>query len=447
MMVGYAFIIATLFINAQDTNCYKLRLDLPVFDYPQNVSFNYRFPSMNQAMEVSNDFYELSFWGVNALGDKIFISKTKPYSKKRKILNKIFKYGVSLAFSKYGSELPIPLGVWGHEEFHRSALAVGDVSSKNGNWIFSRWDGTVYGVSDSALNELKANKTDQLLYSYVSGVQYEIALNEKTTLNDFYLDRSLKKNALLLYNAYYVFNYFRFSTSAISDSVKVLAPLHENKNSEERDFAGADLTAWAYDMFNPSLAFTSRDSFPNGNGVNRRVGFSDLSPEAQSFLKTQKNLSLLNFLNPAIFFVNKIKINDKFSFNCFAQYSPTHFGNDVAVFILVKYGKFDLQVNVHRYSGKAKSAFGFGAGLYNYALSPKIKTDLRFNLWNQPKTFFSDEFIFGGMAELKTNYFFNENLSAYVSISGKTKGWIIGNPYLSDNFSARAGVCYNLLKK
>jgi len=58
-------------------------------------------------------------------------------------------------FVKYGSELPIPLGVWAHEEFHHSVLGVNGISSKNGNWFLSRWDGTVYGVSDEQLSDLK----------------------------------------------------------------------------------------------------------------------------------------------------------------------------------------------------------------------------------------------------------------------------------------------------
>ena len=161
---------------------------------------------MQQAFELSNDFYELSFWGIDALGDKIFISKNKQYTNGKKIGNAVFKYGLSLAFSQYGSELPIPLGVWGHEEFHRSVLGIDNISSKNGNWLLNRWDGTVYGISDSTLTHEKNENINNLLHSYVAGVQYEIALNQKTTLNDFYKNRTLNKNALLLYNAYYVFN-------------------------------------------------------------------------------------------------------------------------------------------------------------------------------------------------------------------------------------------------
>jgi len=433
--------------RAQDTTVYKLRLQSPVLDVPQNFNPASRFPSMNQSLEWSNDLYEAGFWGIDELGDKLFKPKDKPYSKFRKFSNNLFKYAVSLGFSKYGSELPIPLGVWGHEEFHRSVLAVNDISAKNGNWMLNRWDGTVYGVTDSLLTKLKANNVNELLYSYVAGVQYEVALNQKTSINDFYKKRSLAKNALLLYNAYYVYNYFSFSTSAFTDTVKKLAPPHENKISAERDFAGADLTAWAYDMFNPTTPFTTRDSFPNGEGVNRRVGFSDLSPEAQSFLVEQKKLSLLNFLNPAIFFVNRININRNFSFNFFTQYSPTHFGNAISVYVPFKYKKINALFNIHNYNNKSVSGYGVGVGLYHLPFTKKIETDITLNVWDQPESFLDTKKSIGRLVTIKASYFFNKNWSAFVSATKKSKGWVIGNPYLNDNVSFQTGFAFNLVKQ
>lgn len=97
------------------------------------------------------------------------------------------KYTLSLAFVKYGSELPIPLGVYTHEEFHR--------------------------------------------------------VNQ-----DFYNQRTFYKNPFYLYNAFYVWDYFRFSASSDADSVKVLALPDEDPDPYFRDYAGADLTAWIYDL-------------------------------------------------------------------------------------------------------------------------------------------------------------------------------------------------------
>lgn len=444
-LIFFVIFLSSFSAHSQDTSKYSLRANVPLMDFPQNFSLPYSAPSMNQSFELSKDFYELSFFGIDKLGDKLFVPETKTYSKWRRFSNNLFKYGLSLGFSIYGSELPVPLGVWAHEEFHRSVLGVNSISSKNGNWIFHRWDGTVYGVSDSSLSHLKRTKPDELLYSYVAGVQYEVMLNEKTTIEDFYNKRTMAKNALLLYNAYYVYNYFKFSTSVISDSVKVLAPKREDKNASGRDYAGADLTAWVYDMFNPSLAYNVRDSFPDGEGVNRRIGFSDLSPEEQKFLNEQKILSLLNFLNPAIFFINRIKINEGFSFNFFAQYAPTQFGNDIALFVPFKVKQYNLLLNAHNYNGKNYKGYGIGIGIHDFGIAENVYADLGINVWDQPDSFLNMNGRVGGSGSFTINYRMGKNCSIYGSASAKTKGWIMGNPYLENNFSSQLGIKYQLL--
>jgi len=426
-------------ISAQDSVTYRLRLDVPLFEYPENIHIPYHYPSMKQALKYSLDFYELGYFGIDVMGDAVFGIKNRPESGLRNLANSAFKYALGLGFAKYGSELPIPLGVWGHEEFHRSVLGVKGLSSENGNWIFGRWDGTVYGLTDESLDDLKSNDLNQLLYAYVAGVQYEILLSQEVTLQDFYFKRSLYKNSLLLYNAWYVYDYFRFSAGNFSDSVKIKAPPHEDVNPAQRDFAGADLTSWVYDMFSPAIPFTSRDSFPGGEGVNRRVGFSDLSPEGQEFLKDQKKLSLLNFLNPAIFFINRIRVSRNFAFNLFAQYAPTHFGNATAVYLPLQYRNYDLLVHVGRFSSHDLKGVGAGIGIFSYPLGQKFDSDLQFRYWNQPESFMNDGKINGGSFHMKIRYHVKQNVSAYLVLHGKTMGWEPGDPYLDKNLSVQIG--------
>lgn len=435
----------SLFVSkAQDSSVYRLRLSATLLDAPQNMRLPYNYPSMNQAFEMGTDFYELGYWGIDGLGDKLFKRKNKRYNAIRRISNGAFKYFAGLGFAYYGSELPLPLGVWTHEEFHRSVLGLGKLASKNGNWIGNRWDGTVYGVSDGQLDQLKTDHPDQLLYSYVAGIQSEIMFNEKVTVNDFYKHRSLYKNSFLLYNAFYTYNYFKFSVSAQSDSVKRIAPKYEDREPEGRDYAGADLTAWAYDMFNADSAFTKREPFPGGNGVNRRIGFSDLSPEAQTFLKREKQLSLLNFINPAIFFVNRIKINQDLSFLFFTQYSPTHFGHDVAYFLPFRYKKMDLLVALHTYKNMSQKSYGLQAGLFNYKLNDLFETDLVLHAWLQPLSYTSSKQDAGGACDLKVRAKISGSFSVFAEVDAKTKGWQLGNPYLKENLSFRFGLNYNL---
>ncbi len=447
----YSGILLILFqlqsLSAQDNTIYKFNLNIPLADFPQNGTLPYNYPSMSQALNLSYGMYELGFWGIDELGDLLFATGDKQNTKIRKSANNLFKYALSLGFSKYGSELPIPLGVWGHEEFHRSAIGVKKISSKNGNWMFSRWDGTVYGISDLILDDLKYTDIDQLLNSYVAGVHYEILLNENISINDFYKKKSMTRSALLLYNAYYVFDYFRFSTSAASDSVKILAPPDESTNPVERDYTGSDLTAWVYDMFNPDLPFTSRDPFPGGEGVNRRIGFSDLSVEGRDFLIAQKKLSLLNFLNPAIFFIDRIKISENLDFNFFTRYAPVYFGNDIAVHVPVRYRNRGFVINAHRYSSKDETGFGAGLGIYSMKAFRNTSFDINCNFWNQPESFYSSKKISGGSMGIKTKYLISDNFSGILQLTGKTKGWELGNPYLGSNVSMLLGLSYDLTER
>jgi len=435
---------STLF--AQDPAVYKLRLSYSLLDVPQNFKSNGNYPSMMQSVELSSNLYDLSFWGIDAAGNGIIKNRNNTLG--GKIANRGLKYLLGLGFSYYGSELPIPLGVFTHEEFHRSVLGINDLSAMNGNWVLNRWDGTVYGLSDEALSELKMNSIKDLLYSYVSGVQSESYLTQVNVIEDFFHPRTFYKNPLYLYNAYYVWNYFKFSASSHSDSVKVLAPPHEDVNPINRDFAGSDLTAWIYDMFSPETPYTDRDMFPDGEGVNRRIGFSDLTTEGQNYLNNQKKLSLLNFVNPAIFLVNRINVSPDFNFLAFMQYNPVHFGNDIALYIPFQVRSLNQLIAIHNYNNKDKKFPGFQYGIYNISPFQNERMEIggTLSLWVQPinQGFFDQSGKFGGAIELMSGYEIGRGFLVNITAGYKTAGWMIGNPYIDQKANFRLGIKYFL---
>ncbi|GAB4135166.1 MAG: hypothetical protein Fur0041_09040 [Bacteroidia bacterium] len=435
-----------MFLAGDDTLRTKLFLSASLIDYPQNTYNGGIVPSMQQATSVSNALYDLSFWGIHASGKRLL---KKAYSKQNtgsKIATGLYNYSLGLLFSKYGSELPVPLGIWSHEEYHRTVLGVNGIRSKNGNWIFHRWDGTVYGVGDQSLADLKTNNINGLLYSYVAGVQSEQMQTKSNVVFDTYNKRTFYKNPLYLYNAYYTWNYFRFATSPLSDSVKIIAPQYESTDPYERDFAGADLNAWVYDMFNPGGSYFNRDSFPNGDGINRRIGFSDLSVEGQNFLNDQKKLSLLNFINPAIFCINRININENTAFNFFFQYNPTHFGNAISLTVPVAYKNNHLIFTGTVYSAKTEQFWGFETGISRKPITDLWSYSLILHGWNQPENqlFADTKGRMGGAVEADLDFKLNRNFHAGAGITVKSKGWMPGSPYLSDNVSARFRISYRL---
>lgn len=443
-----ALLTGALSMPAQtDTSSYRLLIDATVIDFPQNKELPGRFPSMAQATSWSNGLYDLGFWGIHAGNNALFRHTNQNSSIGKRILKGVTGYALGFAFSKYGSELPIPLGVWAHEEYHRSVLGVNGIASKNGNWLFSRWDGTVYGVHDSTLANLKTENINGLLYSYVAGVHSGNMTTRTNMIMDQFHDRAFYKGPLYLSNALYTWNYFRFAASPMSDSVKVLAPPHENANPEERDYAGSDLNAWIHDMFNPNKPFDARDNFPGGEGENRRIGFSDLTGEEQDYLKRQKQLSLLNFVNPSIFGVNRIRTGEHSNIGFFFQYYPTHFGNDISLVLPIKTARNNWLIAFHNYNNRTSSFAGLELGIFEKSVHPKCNVTLLLHGWSQPENqnFFAYEGTAGGAAFAKVDYLITPALRVSVATQAKTKGWVAGNPYLNSNVSVNAGISWRLI--
>lgn len=426
--------VADVFSQPADS-LIRLKLQFNLYQYPEN---KFRYYSMDQADAWANNFYEVGFWGVNSISKMMFDPRK---GRGRKFFHTTSNYLLGLAFAKYGSALPIPLGEWQHEEYHRTVLGTMDIASKNGMWLFHRWDGTVYGVSDEDLSDAKSTNLQSLLYAYVAGVHAENSSTRLNVIHDFFHRRKSYKNPLYLYNAWYVWNYFRFSTGAASDSVKDIAPRHENKNPRERDFAGADLTAWVYDMFKPLEPFGNRDPFPGGDGVNRRIGFSDLPLDAREYLKKQRSLSLLNFLNPAIFCINRIAISPGFSFTALMQYAPTHFGNNISLLTPMKIRKTNLLLGLHRYSNYKRSFPGLELELNEIKLNRagNVYLSIRINAWKQPNSFSDNNDKPGGMLNAKLETKLSGRIGFFASGYYKTAGWALSNPYLDSKVGFNAG--------
>jgi hypothetical protein len=295
---------------------------------------------------------------------------------------------------------------------------------------------------------MKERNLKGLLYAYVSGVHAENLSTRSNVVHDVYHRRTAYKNPLYLYNALYVWNYFRFSTSAKSDSAKVSLPEHQSSVASERDFSGNDLTAWVYDMFNPDKPFTDRSDFPGGEGENRAVGYSDLTGEAQNYLAQQRKLSLLNFVNPAIFCVNRFEVGNGLAFNAFFQYAPTPFGNDISIVVPVSTRMNNLLFAVHNYNNHTEPFFGLELGLIDKPIGEKVAFSVIVQGWVQPEDqdFYAQSGKRGGAVDVNASVKIAKGFSAEAGVTAKSLGWMMGNPYLDKNISARLGIRYSLME-
>jgi hypothetical protein len=85
-------------------------------------------------------------------------------------------------------------------------------------------------------------------------------------------------------------------------------------------------------------------------------------------------------------------------------------------------------------------------GLFNYGISGNLEADFIANFWDQPESFSGSGKITGGALNLTTRYLFGDSFSGSLSLTGKTKGWIAGNPYLDNNVSVQLSIGYNLIR-
>ena len=188
--------------------------------------------------------------------------------------------------------------------------------------------------------------------------------------------------------------------------------------------------------------------FPDGEGVNRRIGFSDLTAEGQDYLKKQKQLSLLNFANPAIFLINRIKVNPDFNIMAFVQYSPVHFGNDIALYIPFQVKSMNQLIAIHNYNNSDKWFPGLQYGIYNITPFHNKRMELggMLNFWMQPddQGFFDQSGKPGGAIEVMSDYYIGKGFSVNITAGYKTEGWMIGNPYIDPKGKFRVGLKYFL---
>jgi hypothetical protein len=185
-------------------------------------------------------------------------------------------------------------------------------------------------------------------------------------------------------------------------------------------------------------------------GLKRRIGHDDLTTEGQDYLKAKKP-GAPEFCKSCHFLFNRFNIGPDFSFLLFTQYSPTHFGNDIAVFVPFRIKSFNQLLAVHNYNNHEKAFFGFQYGMYNMKPFVDKKFDLgaTLSLWSQPEQqgFYDMKGKAGGALELQAGYDLGKGFSANLSTQYKSSGWMIGNPYLDDKFSFRVGVRFDLAEK
>jgi len=412
---------------------YSPLLELPAADLPANLQDGYFLPAAGQALALTGDLFELSHWGLAALSDWLV-------PRQRTVLNQGLRYLLSAPWVWFGTELPVPLGTWNHEQYHVAALRQAGVSSRNGN-SFLRWDGTVYDVSDAELIAAKAEDPAALVRAHAAGLEANNSLVLAETSRDFFLRGWVSKPFLYLYSAYYNWNYLRLAAGPQADDVKQAILDHESAVPEERDFTGLDPLGWVYDLFRPPEPYAARGPHPSGVGIARPLGWSDLTAEEQRFLKLQYYLSLINFLNPLAFFLHHVQVGD-WQLNLVAQHTLTSFGYSVDVHALLKRGEMNLRVSQANQWNHERWYPGLALQLVEYPAASWLRVSPRLAVWLQPpaQEFKTDESRLGGLAAAELRAPLGGPFGAFAELGYKSEGWVLGEMSLEATWFGRAGL-------
>jgi hypothetical protein len=397
--------------------------------------------SMEQSFQITNAIAQSMHWGIAQI----------PVFKKRPILQKVTQALITipaeLLIGKfYGNS-------WRHEEGHRAILANSYVYSYNPLGVFNKKPSSgstnVASVSyllDTNLVMMKENNNANFVRMSTVGVETEISALNKMQRNTFFYGQKTINSFNYFLDAFGVSDYMKTCGNK-EKSTKFTQELMalEGSNQNLRDFTGLDFTAWAYDLFNPTANYSERGLNPNGNGYDRYIYGDKLTTEQYDWLKKQANLSYLNFISPAMVFINEIKLKNDVSFNFSGRYYPTSFGNQIGIDLFFKNSKYNIFVSPHLNQNYENNFFGIEAMVFEkpvkikqhqFLATARVVADL------QPKNqrFKTSSADFTGLAELNVIWKASKHFYPYISVEAKSKGWIAGNAFLDERISIKAGL-------
>lgn len=416
--------------------------DLIGFDYKNNNIST--FPSMSQAMDLSESLIGITHLGLLNLNYKLFNNKESANNwliLQFVVLDMLFFY------------LPGGFG-WLHEEGHRSILSIHGIHSFNDMNLFPIGDELIYvsEIKDTDLIRLKKESPQDMVRLAAAGmeIEYEASLRYKKRAfferSNYSIDRFGVYTALELNQ----FAYLWLNAYGMLDSTSIKYSNSEGDDILERDSVGLDFTSWVYDLHRPYEAYEARGIHPSGNGINRYILTSDLTTEEKEYLKLQANLHVINIL----FSSSKLILPDRYFFttkngNIYQwDFSLSHmltsFGYSLNMNTFLKRGDFNVLSTLRGYFSRDLVLPGLELELYKYPLKINnydFHLSTAIALWLQPKNqlFMDDEFSFGAWASLKFEFPLFKYGGVYLETEAKTKGWKSGNEYLSETFVFNSG--------
>lgn len=416
--------------------------EFPVLDLPYNGN---AFPSMRQSMQMSNDFHYLlhNAW-LDLVSDQSVNDPDDWLSQNLPIF----------IFDAVWGVMPLGQG-WMHEEWHRAVLGRRGINSHNGIYDFNSFKSStssnlvyVDHVRDEDLIALKLNHPDEMVRLHSAGFESQYEQNLEFEKQGFFNDHfPAMGGAILLNYANNIYYMDMCASSAASNTQTDNANRLDGANVSARDFTGLDCTAWTYDLFRPNEPYAARGVHPSGVGINRYRKFSDLTVVEQRYLERQRNLSLLNLVDPFLFGQRQFATGSgEWLWNATLRHELTPFGYDIATNVFLKEREGSgVFCAVHSYSNDTGTYPGIEVALPRYPISlfdEASHITPRVLAWSQPKhlLFRDPSAKLGGLMSIRLDIPIGSGWEMYGELEGKTRGWVAGNEYLGGNVAMRFGL-------
>ncbi|MEQ1534184.1 MAG: hypothetical protein ABL906_11560 [Sideroxydans sp.] len=432
-LVGASLLLAVPSVFAATEADVETRIyDFPVLDFPYN---NGRAPSMKQSMQMSNDF---NYFVHNAWLDMVAEQGMHDWASQELPI---------YLFDFIAGSWPLGQG-WLHEEWHRAVLGRRGIDSYNGIYDFSSSSMvSVSRVQDAALIALKREHPQELVRAHAAGFESQYEQNLEFEKHAFFNQHSPVMGAQLWLNHLGNILYMDMCASTMSNTETDLANQQEGANVARRDFTGFDCTAWTYDLFRPNEAYAARGVHPSGVGVDRYIKFSDLTTDEQRYLTRQRNLSLLNLMDPFLFGLNQFETpSGKGYWNANLRHELTPFGYDIAANVFLKSSEGAAIFGaLHTYRNDKATSLGVDVTLPRYAtrwFDKPVHITPRVFAWMQPDNlmFRDTSTKLGGLASVRVDVPIEEGWEIYGELESKSKGWAAGNEYLDSKLAVRLGL-------
>jgi len=395
-------------------------------------------PSMSQSLNITTSFHNLAREGLYRLYLKSNKSK-KVYQISSSVLDLILY-------------LPIPLSSgWLHEEFHRSIMLKNGFQSYNdiNKFPITQTFINVSNVRDEDLILLKKKHPQDMIRMSIAGIEGEYMLVNNINQSQFLHNSNSYTLTPLLSTLNSVFYVLACSDQELSENIEYSES--EWNNISKRDIVGLDFLAWTYDLYNPFEAYEARGIHPSGNGIDRYITYNDFSEDGKRYLKKQGYLQLLNFINPMTWGINSFDIKGSVfgsdtRGNFYVNHILSPFGYDMSLTSLFSIHNKTYIFAIHNYINYSNWTPGVEASFFDIELNQNFsrntfKISATINTWLQPENqlFLDIKSMLGASIQTNAYYSIGAHWQPYISLTAKSKGWIMGNEFLDKNISFSVG--------